>query len=111
MVCVTAAPQSPPWVTNRVYPRRFISTTQARATRTGSHPGALGLAENPWAGRDGFTRWNASDALAPYAVGLVSGSMILSCSMIDPGHSPRTAAQRSVDGDQRLRGRQVSSVM
>src|SRR5271154_5405001 len=29
---------------------------------------------------------NASDALAPCAVGLVSGSMIFSCSMIDPGH-------------------------
>src|SRR6185437_15129697 len=32
--CTTAAPQSPPCATNRVYPSRFISTTQARATRT-----------------------------------------------------------------------------
>ena len=47
IVCVTAAPQSPPWATNRVYPRRFISTTHARAIRTGSHPVLVGLAENP----------------------------------------------------------------
>jgi hypothetical protein len=47
MAWVTAAPQSPPWATNRVYPRRFISTTQARAIRTGSQPVAVGLAENP----------------------------------------------------------------
>ena len=32
-----------------------------------------------------MTRWKASDALPPYAVGLVSGSMILICSMIEPG--------------------------
>ena len=29
---------------------------------------------------------NASAALPPWAVGLVSGSMIFSCSMIEPGH-------------------------
>ena len=34
MAWVTAAPQSPPWATNWVYPRRFISSTQARAVRT-----------------------------------------------------------------------------
>ena len=86
IVWVTAAPQSPPWATNRVYPRRFISTTHARAVRTGSQPVAVGLAENPCPGSEGITRWNASCALAPCAVGLVSGSMIFSCSMIEPGH-------------------------
>jgi hypothetical protein len=34
----------------------------------------------------GITRWNASAALAPCAVELVTGSMIFSCSMIEPGH-------------------------
>ena len=37
-------------------------------------------------GIDGITTWNASDAFPPCAVGLVSGSMIFSCSMIEPGH-------------------------
>ena len=85
IVWVTAAPQSPPCATNRSYPRRFISTTQALAVRTGSHPVVVGLAENPWPGSEGITRWKASDALPPWAVGLVSGSMIFICSMIEPG--------------------------
>src|SRR3954451_20533900 len=34
---------------------------------------------------DGMTTWRASDALAPYCVGFVSGSIIFSCSMIEPG--------------------------
>ena len=46
----------------------------------------VGLAEKPWPGSDGITRWKASAALAPCAVGFVSGSMILSCSTIEPGH-------------------------
>src|ERR1700749_1631260 len=50
---VMTAPQSPPWATNREYPRRFINTTQARAMRTGSHPVAVGFAENPSPGRGG----------------------------------------------------------
>jgi hypothetical protein len=54
--------------------------------RTGSHPVAVGLAENPCPGREGITRSNASAALEPSAVGFVSGSMIFSCSMIEPGH-------------------------
>ncbi len=54
--------------------------------RAGSHPVEVGLAENPWPGSEGITRWNASVALAPCAVGFVSGSMIFSCSMIEPGH-------------------------
>ena len=53
--------------------------------RDGSHPVVVGLAENPWPGSDGMTRWKASSGLAPCAVGLVSGSMIFSCSMIEPG--------------------------
>ena len=53
--------------------------------RMGSQPVAVGLPEKPWPGSDGITRSNASDALAPCAVGLVSGSMILSCSMTEPG--------------------------
>ena len=52
---------------------------------TGVHPGAVGLPEKPWPGSDGITRWNASDAVPPWAVGLVSGSMIFICSMIEPG--------------------------
>ena len=35
---------------------------------------------------DGITRSNASDAVAPCSVGLVSGSIIFNCSMTDPGH-------------------------
>ena len=53
--------------------------------RTGSQPVAVGLAENPWPGSEGITRWNASASLPPCAVGSVSGPMIFSCSMIEPG--------------------------
>src|SRR5206468_10199963 len=81
----TAFPQSPPCATNFVYPSRFISTTQALAMRGGSQPPVVGLPENPWPGSDGITTSKASAALPPYAVGLVSGSTIFSCSMIDPG--------------------------
>jgi hypothetical protein len=44
---VTALPQSPPWATNRVYPRRSINTANARATRIGSQPVLVGFPENP----------------------------------------------------------------
>jgi hypothetical protein len=54
--------------------------------RAGSHPVAAGLAENPWPGSEGITRWNASAPLAPCAPGSVSGPMIFSCSMTEPGH-------------------------
>src|SRR5260370_37379533 len=64
MACVTAAPQSPPCATNRVYPRRFISTTQARAMRVGSQPVVAGLAENPW------PRGQFRFALTPVVLGL-----------------------------------------
>ena len=83
---VTALPQSPPCATNLVYPSRLISSTQARAMRTGSQPVSVGFPENPWPGSDGITRWKASDAFAPCAVGSVSGPMIFSCSIVEPGH-------------------------
>jgi hypothetical protein len=53
--------------------------------RMGSQPVSVGLPENPWPGSDGITRWKASAAGAPCAVGSVSGSMILSCSIVEPG--------------------------
>src|SRR5207248_9574510 len=83
---VMIAPQSPPCATNFVYPRRFISTVQDRAMWAGSHPVVVGFPEYPYPGNDGITRWKASDALAPCAVGLVSGSTILSWWMIELGH-------------------------
>ena len=43
MNSVMTAPQSPPCATNFVYPRRFISTTQARAMWTGSQPVVVGF--------------------------------------------------------------------
>src|SRR5713101_6551646 len=48
---VMSAPQSPPCATNFLYPKRFISRTQARAMRSGSQPGVVGLPENPAQGR------------------------------------------------------------
>ena len=53
--------------------------------RIGSQPVSVGLPENPWPGNDGMTRWKASAALAPWAVGSVNGSMIFSCSTVEPG--------------------------
>ena len=53
--------------------------------RMGSQPVVVGFPEKPWPGSDGITRSNASAALAPCAVGSVSGPMIFSCSMIEPG--------------------------
>ena len=44
---VMIAPQSPPCATNFVYPRRFISTVQARAMWAGSQPVVVGLPEKP----------------------------------------------------------------
>jgi predicted dehydrogenase len=59
---------------------------QARAVRSGPQPVVVGLAENPKPGKEGITTWKASDALALCAVGLISGSMIFSCSITEPGH-------------------------
>src|SRR5512145_2705940 len=44
---LTSAPQSPPCATYRVYPRRFISTAQARPIRAWSQPVVVGFPENP----------------------------------------------------------------
>ena len=50
------------------------------------HEDALPLIVNHgWPGIDGITIWKASAALAPWAVGSVSGPMIFSCSMTEPG--------------------------
>jgi hypothetical protein len=50
-----------------------MRVAQARAVRIGSQPVVVGLAENPWPGSDGITRWKASAAVPPWAVGLVRG--------------------------------------
>lgn len=42
-----------------------------------------------------MTRWNASDARLPYAVGSVSGPMIFSCSMTEPGQPCETSSGRA----------------
>ncbi len=60
--------------------------------RTGPQPEPVGLPENPYPGIDGTTTWNASDALAPCAVGSASGPMSLSCSMIEPGQPWQTTS-------------------
>ena len=52
--------------------------------RSGPHPLLVGFPENPYPGIDGITTWKASDAFPPYAVGLVSGSMIFQ--LLEPGH-------------------------
>ena len=79
-------PQSPPCATKLVYPRRFISTTHARAMCSGSQPVTVGLPEKPYPGIEGITTSNASAAVPPCAVGSVSGPMSFSCSRIEPGH-------------------------
>ena len=43
-------------------------------------PGAVGFPEKPWPGSEGMTTSKASAAVPPWAVGLVRGSMTLSCS-------------------------------
>ncbi len=60
--------------------------------RTGSQPVLVGLPENPYPGIDGITTWKASDALAPCAVGSVSGPMSFSCSTIEPGQPWQTTS-------------------
>ena len=61
----TTAPQSPPCATNFVYPRRFISSTQARAIRSGPQPGPVGLPEKAVVSMVGMIRdhrWSAVSA-------------------------------------------------
>src|SRR3954463_12074858 len=81
----TGAPQSPPCATYRVSPRRFISSAQACAMRSGSQPVLVGLPENPYPGNDGITTLKASSAAPPNAVGSVSGPMTLRSSITEPG--------------------------
>jgi hypothetical protein len=68
-----------------VYPKRFISTSHARAMRSGPQPVAVGLAEKPKPGIEGMTRSKASAARPPWAVGSVSGPMTFTSSRIEPG--------------------------
>src|SRR5207244_9875278 len=72
-----------------------MSSAHARAMLTGCQPGAVGLPENPYPGSDGITTWNASATVPPNAVGFVSGSMIFSCSMIEPGQPCVTMTGRA----------------
>ena len=53
--------------------------------RSGSQPVPVGRPEKPKPGKDGMTTSKASSARPPCAVGSVSGPMILSCSMTEPG--------------------------
>ena len=62
-----------------------MSSDHARAVRTRSHPTSAGSPENPYPGSEGSTRWNASAALPPCAVGFVSGPTESSISMTEPG--------------------------
>ena len=47
MTSVIWAPQSPPWATYRVYPRRSISAIHASAMWTGPQPVVDGFSEYP----------------------------------------------------------------
>ena len=53
--------------------------------RPESQPSSFGSLEKPYPGRDGSTRWNASAAVPPCAVGSVSGPTVSSSSMTEPG--------------------------
>ena len=53
--------------------------------RSGPQPVTVGFPEKPCPGSDGRTRWNASSAVPPCAVGLVSGSITSSISITEPG--------------------------
>ena len=69
--------------------------------RSGPQPVLLGLPEYPWPGIDGITTSKASAALPPWAVGLVSGSMICSSSMTEPGHPWVTMSGSAFSWDER----------
>ena len=62
-----------------------MSSAQARAVRPRSQPTSAGSPEKPYPGREGSTRWKASSALPPCAVGSVSGPTESSSSMTEPG--------------------------
>ena len=63
--------------------------------RTGSQPVAVGLAENPWPGSEGITRWNASAALAAVRRGI--GERLDDLQLLDDRAGP------AVRDDQRQR--------
>ena len=46
-------------------------------SHTAQKTGAVGLAEKPKPGNDGITRWNASSALPPWAVGSVDRKSVV----------------------------------
>ena len=62
-----------------------MSSAQARAVRPRSQPISAGSPESPYPGREGSTRWKASSALPPCAVGSVSGPTESSISITEPG--------------------------
>jgi hypothetical protein len=62
MLVEMLVPQSLPAATNRPYPRRVISSHQARAMRWMPQPVAVGLPLNAYPGSDGTTTWNAPSA-------------------------------------------------
>src|SRR5437762_7603570 len=62
-----------------------MSSAQARAVRPRSQPTSTGSPEKPYPGREGSTRWKASSALPPCAVGSVSGPTESIISMTEPG--------------------------
>ena len=68
-----------------MYPRRPISSAHARAVRAESQPSTVGSLENPYPGSDGSTRWNASSARPPCAVGSVNGPTVSNSSTTEPG--------------------------
>src|ERR687887_109825 len=53
--------------------------------RPDSQASSVGSPEKPWPGSDGRTRWKASSARPPSAVGSVSGPMTSSSSTTEPG--------------------------
>ena len=62
-----------------------MSSAQALAVRTRSQPTSAGSPEKPYPGSEGSTRWKASSALPPCAVGSVSGPTESIISMTEPG--------------------------
>jgi hypothetical protein len=62
-----------------------MSSFHAFAVWPGSQPISVGWLENPYPGIDGSTRWNASEARPPCAVGFVSGPTVSSSSTNEPG--------------------------
>src|SRR5262249_5081515 len=62
-----------------------MSSAHAFAVRPSSQPSSDGSPESPYPGTDGSTRWKASSALPPCAVGSVSGPIVSRGSITEPG--------------------------